>query len=100
MAKEKVIEASLRKKVVDAGGRFYKWVSPGNDGVPDRIAILPNGRVIFVELKTDEGRLTKIQEYQQGVLRKLGCKVTTVYGDAGVKAFMEEVEDKKGGDAR
>lgn len=94
--KESVIEGKLRKKVVDMGGRFFKWVSPGSDGVPDRIAILPGGRIYFVELKTDKGRLTDIQKYQQEVLRRLGCNVTTVYGETGIENFVESVKDDEG----
>lgn len=92
--KESVIEARLRKKVSGAGGRFYKWVSPGNDGVPDRIAILPGGRIIFVEMKTNRGKLTEIQKYQQEILRKLGCDVATVYGVEGVEGFVERIADE------
>ena len=51
---EKQIEARLRKRVNEMGGLFYKFVSPGNDGVPDRIAVLPGGRVWFIELKPTE----------------------------------------------
>lgn len=91
--KESVIEGKLRKKVVDMGGRFFKWVSPGNDGVPDRIAVFPGGRIYFVELKTDEGRLTSLQIYQQDTLRDLGCNVTTVYGETGIENFVESVKD-------
>ena len=91
--RERVIEKTLRKKITDRGGRFYKWTSPGNDGVPDRIVILPNGRIIFVELKTDEGQLSEIQKYQQKILADLGCNVTTVYGSGGADNFVREVLD-------
>ena len=89
--RESVIEGKLRRLVTEKGGRFYKWTSPGNDGVPDRIAVFPGGRVWFVELKTDKGRLADVQKYQQEVLRKLGCNVTTVYGETGIRQFWEEV---------
>ena len=49
--KERDIEVLLRDGVKQLGGKAYKWVSPGNAGVPDRIVILPGGKVIFVELK-------------------------------------------------
>ena len=51
--REKDIEKILVNGVKDVGGRAYKWVSPGNNGVPDRIVILPEGRIVFVELKTE-----------------------------------------------
>ena len=48
---EKEIEKILVAEVKKLGGRAYKWVSPGNDGVPDRIVVFPNRKPIFVELK-------------------------------------------------
>ena len=59
--KESEIERVLVEEVKRLGGRAYKWTSPGNDGVPDRIVFLPDTRVIFVELKTDTGRLSPLQ---------------------------------------
>ena len=60
--KERDIEVLLRDGVKQLGGKAYKWVSPGNAGVPDRIVILPGGKVIFVELKQENGRLTRLQK--------------------------------------
>ena len=62
--REKEIEKILVNEVKRLGGRAYKWTSPGNDGVPDRIVILPDTRVIFVELKTDTGVLSPLQKVQ------------------------------------
>lgn len=91
MRAERVIEAKLRKQINKMGGRFYKWVSPGNDGVPDRIAVFPGGRIIFVELKTETGECSKVQEYQQMILEKLGCEVVTLYGSDAVTRFIEDL---------
>ena len=52
---EKDIERKLIAGVKRAGGKAYKFVSPGNVGVPDRIVIWPNGVIHFVELKTSKG---------------------------------------------
>ena len=49
--REKDIEKILVAEVRKLGGRAYKWVSPGNDGVPDRIVIFPGKAPVFVELK-------------------------------------------------
>ena len=49
--REKDIEKILVAEVRKLGGRAYKWVSPGNDGVPDRIVIFPGKTPVFVELK-------------------------------------------------
>ena len=89
--REKDIEKILVAEVKRLGGRAYKWTSPGNDGVPDRIVILPGRPPIFVELKTDRGRLTALQSVQIGRLRDLGQDVRVLYGMDGVSRFLEEV---------
>ena len=53
MESEKTTEAYLRDRVKALGGRSYKWVSPGCSGVPDRIVVMPGGRIVFVELNID-----------------------------------------------
>lgn len=62
---EKDIEKFLNDNIKKLGGRSYKFVSPGNSGVPDRIIFLPGGRIYFVELKTKKRSpigFTKITE--------------------------------------
>ena len=49
--RERDVERYLRERVKQLGGRAYKFVSPGNNGVPDRIVMLPGGKLFFVELK-------------------------------------------------
>lgn len=75
------------------GGACFKWTSPGTDGVPDRIVILPDGRVIFVELKTETGRLSPVQEYQINRLRRLKQTACVVYGAEGVREFLRDLEE-------
>ena len=91
--RERDIEAKLRQAIEKDGGLFFKFVSPGNDGVPDRIAILPDGQIWFIELKTESGRLTPIQVWQIDRLRQLGCQVRTIRGMDEAAAFIEEVRD-------
>ena len=88
--REKDIEKILVNGVKDVGGRAYKWVSPGNNGVPDRIVILPEGRIVFVELKTESGTLSSLQRVQIKRLRELGQTVEIVKGVGGVIQFFEE----------
>lgn len=89
--KESSIEARLVKMVRSRGGLCYKFVSPGNPGVPDRIVITPAGRTVYVELKTEAGRLAAIQKYQHEEMRKRGAEVRTLKGLDQVLAFVEEV---------
>lgn len=88
-------EARLEKKLCELvqghGGLCYKWVSPNDPGVPDRIVIAPGGRTIFVKLKAEIGRLQKIQKWQHGRLASHGVEIRTLKGLDQVKAFVEEV---------
>lgn len=88
--KESEIEKILVREVKKLGGIAYKWVSPGNDGVPDRIVVFPDRRPVFAELKTDKGRLTALQEVQIGRLRKLGQEVAVIYGLDGLSQFFQD----------
>ena len=87
--RESFIERTLVDEVRRIGGRAYKWVSPGNNGVPDRIVILPGGRVCFVELKTNLGVLSPLQKIQTKVLKDLGTDTSVVYGMSGLAYWFE-----------
>lgn len=78
--RERDIESGLRRQVEKMGGKFMKFTSPGNDGVPDRIAVLPGGRIWFVELKREGEKPTAIQKWQMEQLRKMGCNVALITG--------------------
>lgn len=88
--REKDIEKILVNEVKRLGGRAYKWVSPGNDGVPDRIVVLPGLRPIFVELKTEKGQLSALQRVQIKRLQEWGQEVGVLYGLPQVRDFLEE----------
>lgn len=87
---EKIIEARLRDGVKALGGVAYKWVSPGNAGVPDRMVVLPGGVVHFIELKRERegGKPTRMQKVQIARLRALGADCAVVYGLAGVETYL------------
>lgn len=89
--REQEIEQKLREAVKRMGGRAYKFISPGNVGVPDRIVIMPGRQVIFVELKTEVGRLTPVQKAQIGYLKGLGQDVRVLYGMDDVESFIDEL---------
>ena len=89
--KESAIESRLVRMVRDRGGLCYKFVSPGNPGVPDRIVITPAGKTVYVELKTEVGRLSALQKWQHAELEKRGAEVRVLKGLDQVKSFVEEV---------
>lgn len=88
---EKEVEKILVSEVKKLGGRAYKWVSPGNDGAPDRIVIFPNRAPVFVELKTERGRLSSLQRVQCKRLKELGQDVRVVYGIDGLSQFFQDM---------
>lgn len=70
---EKEIESKLREMVEKHGGMCLKWVCPGWAGVPDRIVLLPRGRIIFVELKRPKGgKVASRQKWWRDKLRYMG----------------------------
>lgn len=89
--RERDIEAKLRQTIEKDGGLFFKFVSPGNDGVPDRIAILPDGQIWFVELKREGEKPTAVQKWQLEQLRKMGCNVALITGKQEARAWIREV---------
>ena len=88
--REKDLEKILVDEVRKLGGRAYKWVSPGNNGVPDRIVIFPNKRPVFVELKADNGELTALQKLQIKRFKALGQHVAVVKGIDGLSQFFQD----------
>lgn len=92
--RERDIEKKLVREIRRMGGEAYKWTSPGNDGVPDRIVMLPGGKLIFVELKADDGTLRPVQRVQIGRIRKLGQRAEVVRGMKGLEDFLERIRDE------
>ena len=72
---EKDIERHLRDGVRAMDGLCLKFVSPGFTGVPDRVVLMPGGRICFVELKRPGQRERQRQAFVQSRLRKLGFTV-------------------------
>ena len=73
--REKYIEQKLMRDVKAAGGICPKLVSPGMDGMPDRMALLPGGRIGFVEVKAPGKEPRPLQKLRHETLKGLGFKV-------------------------
>lgn len=90
--REKTIEQKFTVAVRTAGGLALKFASPGFDGVPDRIALLPGGRMAFVEVKASGKKPRPLQEARHRLLRRLGFKVY-VLDDAGqIGGIIDEIQ--------
>lgn len=89
---EKDIERWLGNQLKKLGCIYMKFVSPGNDGVPDRIVVLPGGSVIFIELKATTGKLMANQRIQVARLRKQGALVFVITGMIEAKLFIDDME--------
>jgi hypothetical protein len=92
---ESEIEQKMKDAVKEHGGLFIKFVSPSTRGVPDRIVITPSGRIYFVELKKEGGRLSPMQRYMHGVFRRHNVKVYTLTGLQECLDFVRGVFDNK-----
>ena len=92
---EKIIERKLIKAAKNMGGLALKFISPGYDGVPDRIVLFPGGRIAFVEVKAPGKTLRPLQVRRKRQLESLGFKVY-VLDDPGQ---IEEILQSIGGDA-
>ena len=92
-ALEKDIEKKLRQKVEALGGRCLKWVCPGWSGVPDRIVLMPKGRIYFVETKRPKGgKLSKLQRWWGDELHRLGfVGYFVIWDEVDLKVFIAEV---------
>ncbi len=75
---EKQIETYLRDQVKKKGGIAFKFVSPGNIGVPDRIVLLPGGRILFVETKAPGKKLSPLQAATKRAIEALGARYEVV----------------------
>lgn len=89
--REKTTERKLTEAVRAMGGIAPKLVSPGFDGMPDRLVLLPGGKLAFVEVKQHGEKPRPLQEARHGMLRRLGFKVY-VLDDAGqIGGMLREI---------
>ena len=90
--REKTIESKLVKAVKNMGGLAPKFVSPGFDGVPDRIVLLPYGKIAFVELKAEGEKLRPLQVRRKRQLESLGFSVYRVDAAEQIGGILDEIQ--------
>ncbi|MCD7825261.1 MAG: VRR-NUC domain-containing protein [Clostridiaceae bacterium] len=89
--REKDVECRLVSEVKKRGGICPKWVSPGFDGVPDRIALLPDGRIGFVEVKAKGKRPRPLQTARLELLRRLRFKVYVLDDISQIGGILDDL---------
>ena len=90
--REKSIEQKLSLMVKKRGGICPKWVSPGFDGVPDRIVLLPEGCVAFVEVKAPGKKPRPLQIARHKLLTRLGFKVYVLDNAEQIGGILDEIQ--------
>jgi hypothetical protein len=90
--REKLIEQQLVKAVKDIGGIALKIVSPGFDGMPDRLILLPNRKIAFVEVKAPGKTLRPLQEKRKRQLEALGFLVFCLDNLEQIGGILREIQ--------
>ena len=90
-----MLERDIEKKLVAAAkkadGMALKFVSPGWDGVPDRIILFPGGHMAFVEVKAPGRKLRPIQEKRKEQIEAMGFKVHVLDGIEEIDKIIDEI---------
>lgn len=90
--REREIERKLVSAVKSRGGICPKFVSPGFDGIPDRVVLLPHGKIGFVEVKRPGEQPRPLQTARHRILRKLGFLVFVLDGEEQIGGMIDEIQ--------
>ena len=92
--RESKIERKLVEKIEDNGGEAYKFTSSNNAGMPDRMCVLPSGKIVFVEVKRPKQHPRKLQLLQIQRLRQLKQTVIIIDHMDKVYSFINHARKK------
>jgi len=90
--RESTVEHRLVTEAKKRGGLALKFVSPGIDGVPDRLVLLPHGKFAFVEVKAPGRTLRPLQERRIGQLRGLGYLAFCLDHTDQIGGILDEIQ--------
>lgn len=90
--REREIEQTFVKEVRKVGGIAVKLVSPGYDGMPDRLVLMPDGKVFFAELKRPGAKPGPLQKSRHRMLRDLGFTVLVIDDKKGIEEAIHEIQ--------
>ena len=94
--REKELEGMLITQVKKKGGKAYKFISPGINGVPDRLVLLPGGRAGFVEVKAPGKQMRPNQIMRKGELESLGFLVYCLDDPRKIGEVLHGIESQNG----
>lgn len=89
--REKEIEKKLVSAVKMMGGICPKFTSPGFDGMPDRLVLLPKRKFGFVEVKAPGEKPRPLQIARHKLLKKLGFKVYVLDDIEQIGGILNEI---------
>jgi Holliday junction resolvase len=89
---ESIIERRLVKEVKKRGGLAMKFVSPGLDGVPDRLILFPGGRLAFIEVKAPGKKMRPLQVKRANQLMALGFKIYCIDNTEMIGGILDEIQ--------
>lgn len=89
--REKTIEHKLTIAAKNMGGITVKFVSPGFDGMPDRIVLLPGGHMGFVEVKSMGCKPRPLQLARHELLQRLGFKVYMLDDERQIGGILDDI---------
>ena len=90
--REKEVEAALVKAAKKRNGVALKYVSPGLSGVPDRLVLLPDGKIGFIELKSPGKKMRLLQEKRKSQLERLGFLVFCLDSKEEVEVMLDAIQ--------
>ncbi|WP_373898849.1 VRR-NUC domain-containing protein [Haloimpatiens sp. FM7315] len=90
--REKEIEKKLVAAVKKHGGICPKFTSPGFDGMPDRLILLPDEKVAFVEVKAPKKKPRRLQAARHRLLKGLGFQVFVIDGEDQIGGILDEIQ--------
>jgi len=88
---EKEIELQLVMAVKKMGGRAVKFISPGFDGMPDRLVLLPGGKCGFVEVKAPGKKMRALQRVRHEMLRAMGFKAYVLDAKEQIEEIINDI---------
>ena len=89
--REKQIENKLATEAKKLGGIALKFVSPSFDGMPDRLVLIPDGHIAFVQLKAPGKKPRPLQLSRHRLLRSLGFRVYVIDSVEQIGGMLDEV---------